>query len=602
MVASVEKHAVLAVEGLIVECPHLKSVIDTNDRTPITDGHIDMYRGLARSNTDFVGRMPVQVKGLSIGKRRLRPRYSISRGELDTLRKHGTVLYFVVFVSENGDRHPYYAILSPFAIDHILRSTPAKQKKPTLQLKEVPRDPKKLEGLVGLALMTQKQKDASDVSAAVFEKMASLTVHSVEGLDFSAPLVISPDSGEYALEIETEDGLRLPLDGELTILPPSYVEREVDLRVECGGIVYENPRSQQLDAERHELKLSNGLTMHIRLAEQTQTNSLNLTLVSNLADRVKDIDFYLSIVEQHPLTFNGSRFRFDVNDHAHLDELRDHRAYLGRLLELFDVLHVDPNLILLDEIDEPQHERLKFIYASLVKKRDLYAINGQPGQVLERVGRWALKLLVTPGSAPDTWCYVDPFDPDSRHRVRVYREQDGKQEEFAGTVYEGVTPSELPEILNLHLEAVVDAYRLIAELSHATGLANYEVLRLLAAADASDQRRDEFTRAATMLNEWLIEEEGATAIHRINRWQILSRTTGLGSADRQEIRDLRREVLIERPPRERQLEASCAILLGNQEDVDNCLRRLALEERQEMEEWPIWALHPDQNSFVEQTE
>lgn len=83
--------------------------------------------------------------------------------------------------------------------------------------------------------------------------------------------------------------------------------------------------------------------------------------------------------------------------------------------------------------------------------------------------------------------------------------------------------------------------------------------------------------------------DGNPSIHRANRWQILSRTTGLvrderggssapsrstgwyGSSD-QAARDLLRS-----PP-------------WHAEDTDDCVRRLSSDEREEMESWPIWHL------------
>lgn len=61
--------------------------------------------------------------------------------------------------------------------------------------------------------------------------------------------------------------------------------------------------------------------------------------------------------------------------------------------------------------------------------------------------------------------YVNPFHPENRHQFKLYSVGDsGSPEEVRRTIYAGTQPEHLPQILNLHLDAVVDAHRTIAEL------------------------------------------------------------------------------------------------------------------------------------------
>lgn len=71
------------IAGLVARCPHLKPVISTNDKTVFTDGHIEVYQGIAQTKAEWRGRVAVQVKGRTgrLGKGKL-PRHSISRDDL----------------------------------------------------------------------------------------------------------------------------------------------------------------------------------------------------------------------------------------------------------------------------------------------------------------------------------------------------------------------------------------------------------------------------------------------------------------------------------------------------------------------------------------
>ena len=60
---NVELRAVTKIVDMISECSHLEPVIDSNDKTLLTDGHIDVHSSEVHSKETFEGRVVVQVKG-----------------------------------------------------------------------------------------------------------------------------------------------------------------------------------------------------------------------------------------------------------------------------------------------------------------------------------------------------------------------------------------------------------------------------------------------------------------------------------------------------------------------------------------------------------
>ena len=84
--------------------------------------------------------MPVQVKGRSIGKkRRTSNNFQMPRDDVVALRRHGSVLYFVVFVDSLQRTVEYYVVMSPFYIDSVLRKAPAGANQVTVELKPLER-------------------------------------------------------------------------------------------------------------------------------------------------------------------------------------------------------------------------------------------------------------------------------------------------------------------------------------------------------------------------------------------------------------------------------------------------------------------------------
>jgi hypothetical protein len=296
--------------------------------------------------------------------------------------------------------------------------------------------------------------------------------------------------------------------------------------------------------------------------------------------------------------------------------------HLGRLVELLGMLHADARLVSMSEIDEEQSDRLQYVYASLVQNKPIKSDDAEVAHVFEQLGRWRLQLFVLPlslehleqagahtgttgkkkpskkkpGKKSNSWKFVDPYAPANRRQFRLFGVDDvGNTAPVRGTVYDAMQREDLSQVLNLHLETIVDAYKTIAELPETSSLANQCVLKLIHAADDEPVRKTEFLDAAQRLNDWLIEEEPESMPNVLNRFQIRARwPEGLTDAERDEIRALKRQIIAGGGDNAPVHEMGCAILLGDAEDIRECSRRLTEIELESLKEYPIWSLVPAQ--------
>ncbi len=111
---NVELRAVTKIVDMVSECPHLEPVIDSNDKTLLTDGHIDVHSSKVHSKETFEGRVVVQVKGRKPKETKELPRtFSISKTDLAGYLKNNGVLYFIVFINpKTAKRYPAYVLLN----------------------------------------------------------------------------------------------------------------------------------------------------------------------------------------------------------------------------------------------------------------------------------------------------------------------------------------------------------------------------------------------------------------------------------------------------------------------------------------------------------
>ncbi|MDT0116613.1 hypothetical protein Q9R20_06375 [Microbacterium sp. PRF11] len=602
----VEILAVNEISNLVAGCQHLVPYIDSNDRTLLTDGHIDLHSGLRQSREDFVGRVSVQVKGQS--RKRASQRlstYRVPRVDLLAYQAGEGVLYFVVLIGPTPEeRTAYYALLSPFAIAALLEKAPAGSKV-SVPLKEVPKDPAELERLVTLAHKTREQRVSLGFDPILLQKMKSITVHSAADLDFDVPLTLNPGAGEVAVVLNTTDGLSIHLDGILEMVPGNYLPRTVDIEVGSNGTAYSSAVVRRLDEDSFEMQFSEAVRLIVRGSGRGMSTDISLTLVGQLSTRLQAVRFFLGLIDTRVITVNGQTSPFTVAGTTSSDGdddggLRQHLAALEDLASLFDALGVDLSLIDLSRVDDGQANQLNMLYRALMRNEELAIDGGGTSRVLQQVGPWNLELLMLPGTSPGRWRFEDPFAPEAPRQWRWREKGKPEMEAVTVTAYDVVEDEHLPTILNLRLDSVVAAYEAIADAPDTTRLANERVLAFLAAADVSTERRLEFLRAASRLNDWLIAEEGATPIHDVNRWQILFRQELLTPDDEQNIRALKRQVVRDGGANADLLELGCAILLKDDGEVSFLVDRLGPERMRSVDSWPIWKLHPLTSSAVAQ--
>jgi hypothetical protein len=591
----VEALAVSEIHRLVARCPHLKAYISMNDKTPFTDGHIDLYDGLGRTKADWQGRVPVQVKGRTRQPGDGAPTHPLTRTDLLAYARDSGVLYFYVVVEgSRGECTPYYKLLSPFAIDSILRDLPESQAQVSVQMNPVPDDVAGLERLVALALKTRDQNTSLGFDPVLFERAKSFTVHAASNIDFDAPVVLTPGVTDFALVLNTIDGLSIPLDGELSFSPADFVERELDVQTSSGGYTFDGAVTKRVSQTTVEVRLSEGLQLAFNRQEGRLSAQVHLTSERRLSGRLKALGFCNALIDTKVLYIDGNAVPIEITQEGDESWIRAHFEYLRWLNELLEHLGVNTSLIEPDEIDEAQVRQLKVLHRAFVKGEEVTDASATTSRVLQKVGQWRLMFLLAPGSAPDKWRCVDPFLPEARQQFRwAAGVEDAEQESIPVTAYDVLEDEHVGTVVNTRLADIVGAYEAISDFPSTFAVANQRVLALIHAADACEQRKGELLGAAALLNDWLLAEDGGVSHHRINKWQIDARRSGLTKGQRSEIRDLKRQIVRAGDANKPQAEVACAILLGDSEEVEDLLRLLDEQQLKQLKTWPIWTLWTD---------
>lgn len=100
----------------------LNCEIHEKDRTPLTDGHIDVHGDSPSSNENIEGRLAAQVKGKGVES--LDPdlsSFQLKVSHLKNFLKFRTVLFLAVAVDVAGNTRIYYSLLTPFRVNELLK-------------------------------------------------------------------------------------------------------------------------------------------------------------------------------------------------------------------------------------------------------------------------------------------------------------------------------------------------------------------------------------------------------------------------------------------------------------------------------------------------
>lgn len=591
----VEQLAVNKISDMIARCPKLRPLIDHNDKTPFTDGHVDIYaRPGSQAKEDFLGRVPVQVKGRTgLPKDGRKPAFSVSRSDLRGHLQNRGALYFVVYIDPASDRREaYYATLSPFKIDELLREAPPKKRTVRVRMEPVPSDPDALEALLIFAHQTRSEDLAQRASGAALDDIREITIHTATQLAVDKPVALKHSERDFSVVITRADGTVLPVDGTFMFAPAEYVGVRTNHVIRSGNTEFREQLSRRIDEDTVEFQLSPGLRLQVKEPGADGEGSISLQLQDNLGARFSDIEFFLACVDNHSFELNGKTVRFSLSDLDDCQPLREHEAHLADLMELFSYLGADVGLVDVTEISDAQAHGLAVLHAALIDGKEVAQTFEGPMRVAHTVGPWRVELLWVPGQEPGQWKCIDLFGPENHRQFAARIEDDeGGVRHIRVSPYELLDESVFPYTLNLRLGQVVRAFEEIAGYPDAAARANTIVLRLISGADALPARRAEFLDAARDLNEWVLSKDGEQAPHLINKWQIGARTGRLSQGDQTTIRDLKRSASRGEVEQSELVEVSCAILLSDAGDIDYCLTRLNSDQLSRFRTWPIWTLH-----------
>lgn len=588
-----ELHGVHAVNDRILRCHRLRAYVLAHDRTPLTDGHIDVYSDDTNAkNTNFQHRVNVQVKGRGIKAGKNPPKsFSVEAADLRGLLELRGVLYFVVSINKKSlNASVMYAQLTPFKIQSLLKNVPASGNV-SIRLEPFPQEPAGIEKVVRFAAKAQSEDPQAQIDISLLKDPVSITLHSDKDLDLSSPLTLTRDTTNYSVSYEFADGSRIFVDHELRIIPGEYQAIPSDIHVEAGAFEYTNPSLKKTDTITVEVTLSKGVTMTLSTDDSglKSPGSINVSMRPTLKERLHDLSFFFTCLDDQSLRINGTLHKMHLTANEDTGDLRKHLHFLETIATLCEHLGVDTGLVDLKSLESRRGDQLLALEGVMLHNDEISSEHQRIGRIAQPIGEWSIQLMALEDQSSNKWRLHGVFDPDRPgHLVSQSTEPNGVP--VVVTAYDVLEYKYLPFTLNLRLENLVAAYQEVSSHEGTDDRATDTVLNLIRAADDVPLRREEFLTAASELNTWLISKYGQQPTCLINGWQITARTGNLSKLDEDSIRKLKHQAARDESERSTVIQVACAILLQDSGERDYCLSLLDAPSATLFRTWPIWRL------------
>jgi len=491
-----------------------------NDKTPLRDGSVIIYKGKNRSKQNIIGEVNIQLKGKLATEEKLKKEnisYSVEINDLIKYKENSGVIYFVTLINRHEPRQyvVFYETLTPRKIRNYIKSK-EQQKTCKINLKRLPQGKHEIQTIF---LSFFEESKLGDVEPVSLDEISSL---------FNGNINISASITQYL----TEDGIKpspievllnsellwkvklpyhsipIPIDfGTRTML--TIISREGLPAILVNGERYVDYIS--ITSNKNNVIYKFGQSTTFTATKNTSGIKIKFDLSGLLSDRIKDLKFIISLIETRKLVIEGKdEWSFGeilTKCPFKLEETKDILEYYKKIESFWKSLKINEDFDI-DNIDSnSSFEQLDILMRSIGGK-ELVQIDFKEsdpcGLFKQEVSNFNILLL---------WELVDK----EKQLYKIYNYSDymdtpyfkGNSNENILLIYSALKTDDFIELSNIDLSDILPSFNRVIPLND--GVYTYVndcLLKLLLAFDKHKGRSALILETAKEIATWLLEESG----------------------------------------------------------------------------------------------
>ena len=532
----IEDWATIALKDSLSMTDTLSQFIKENDKTPSWDGEVLIYKSNRTDKKDIIGKVTVQVKGeMADNINREECSFSVDMADLVNYKNDGGTIYFVVLIDKKNPskRKTFYDALTPLKIGNYIESH-KNQNSRVIKLKRLPGDKYSIQTIFyNFYQDSNKQHSFSNIppiklrtlssSNDIVEITSSLTIFSPKKkLPFPIDAFLNNEVYWYAKIANSPIPHPIELVSDIKLIskdgfPPIFV----------NGDRYDNYMSET--QTKDDITIQFGESTTLVFIKNEKGARLDYRLTGMLRNRIKDLNFIISIIETGVIVFGE-------NKKVNLGQMHANTP--------FDIISAKKQL--------ESYKRIEQFWKSLQVKADfdignidsnssleeLYllmkSINGKQAIHINLDGEHTGYLLHKSMSNFQILLFLDAVDK-KKSLYNVYNFFDYKgifkvargNTEYFASHYSVLSPDDYIELLNIDLSKMLPSYKDLNDKDvNIFEAANYDLLNLLFAYDKHTDHPIEILNTAKEIAFWLLNESADNLhaeIKMINYIQTIKR-------------------------------------------------------------------------------
>lgn len=568
----IEEIAVQRVKREILKYDCLKDYISTNDKTPMWDGEIYIYKENSKykANEDFRGKISVQVKGHKVTKIKSgNSKYSIDVEYLRAYQKDKKgVLLFVVEMTDSENTQIYYANLLPVDLKEILERLKENQKTISIDIKPIKEKSPSSMKMICLNFFrnSNEQMNIEIKNIDEIDKIHKIEFTVVGEEKYLEEYLLNNDIYSYAFDEITNKKYALPKLKEVQ----KYQTNKVDVRIKDK--LYYNQIT--IIKNREEQYILYGKSTKIYL----DRNKINFELKGNVYERINDAKFIIDLLKNREMTVKDKNIPFPINiekiqKEKYIESLRQDLDYLNKMKNLFEKFNIKFEKDL-DTLDEKSLTNLK----RFAKLNDGILIDGlkESGIHFIEIAGYCIAFFVSVDSNKKVEVYNYFDDLSGKMRVFYF---DSNKNQIPISPYINLTAENLISFSNINIDIIKKSFD-SPEYSEETCLRyNLWLLELIKAYDESNEKK--WLEFAEYLIDKILKFS-SSPVYIINKLQIIKRIRNLNQEEKDELYEIKEN------EKDDMIQCGIAILLDNSSDFERHFNKL--ENKEEFKKFPIYNL------------
>lgn len=574
--STIEQLGVNAVTTYLCTSGYISPQIDKNDKTPMWDGFLSVYKKPDQINNDNHSyRIPVQVKASVYTEDSFPPKtsYSVPVVNLRNYLNDGGVAFFKVLV-KNQDSEIYVSFLTNEKIDKLLKRLKApNQKTISINLEKKPESIDEL--LANLRrIYLQRSRPLIDFSAIkgkkdiTFKFAVKKPIKDIDPLAYltSQPVDIMLSFSDLPGEYFLKDG-----PSQLRITTASHSKISIE------GRTYYTEFYKEYDEK--ELRVLVGKSCIIRIDNKEDHFSVRFSFTfkpSTIEENISELEFLLAVKKYRYICFDSFKINLDKFEKSNdiSDYWRISLKFWRDVKKLFHKLKLPTDLDF-KEITEQEERDLNILINTLLYNQKINA-NVDGNRLYDFKIRGLIIRVVSLKYNDNTIQLFDINDLES-----VYSDDNNKPRMLpsCSSIFE---MKELPD--NIRFSNLVKTYKQFEKKNDEVALrANLDLLNMLNHYDRKPN--DKLLNAAFELSKWLKNKRTNklpnTTAAILNYLQTIKRMNGTFSQyEKRLLNSIVPENDVER--------FACCLLKDDNVGAATYFRQLSPKNQEEIKKYPIY--------------